>query len=158
MEQQTTKYEVRELVESLKTYFGLGLRKNKDGKISYLSQVKNDDGSINKDKTRVFVNLYIAGDKDKNEASNFKDFAVSLAKATVFKEAGIDLGAKLSTPIKIRFTIKETYDSEKKTTSVLRELTNVAHKVDGAWDWVIKPKAQPEEAEVLEVTDDDLPF
>ena len=158
MEQQKT-YEVKELVESLKTYFGVGLRKNKDGKVSYLSQVKNDDGSVNKDKTRVFVNLYIAGDKERNETANFKDFAVTLAKATVFKEAGIDLGAKLSTPIKIRFTITERYDSEKKSTSILRELTNVAHKVDGTWEWIIKPKAQPEEEpEVLEVTDDDLPF
>ena len=157
-----TKYEVKELVESIQTHFGTGIVKNDDGKIRYLRQVKGSDGKVDKDRTKLFVRLYIAGDQDRNETANFKDYAISIAKAAVFKEAGVDLGNKLSSPIKIRFTITETYDKEAKTLRVLRELTNVAHKVNGDWEWIIKPKKTtpeaPEQPQMVEVADDDLPF
>lgn len=160
MTENTKQYEVKERVEGIQTHFGLGVVKNNEGKIKYLTQIKNEDGSVNKERTKLFVRLYITGDADKNETANFKDYAVSVASAAIFKEAGIDLSGKLSVPIKIRFTITETYNKETKTRNVLRELTNVAHKVGDTWEWIIKPQKAPktEEPKTVEIADDDLPF
>jgi hypothetical protein len=159
-------YEVKELVESKKTHFGNGFatKTGENGKKQYiyLRKVKNEDGTTNEKQTKVMVSLYIAGDQEKNERSNFKNYAVSLELAKTIKAGGIDLGKPIKTPIMIRFTISENYDAETNSTRVLRELTNVAVRNDGNWDWIIKPKtAEPkteEDVEKVEIDDDDLPF
>lgn len=155
--EQKNLFEVTEVVEGIQAHFGLGVVKNNDGKIRYLRQEKKEDGSVDEEKTTLFVRLYIAGEEEKNEKSNFKDYALSLARGKLFKDAGIDLGKKLSTPVKIRFTIRETFDKEKGSTSVLRTLTNVACKnSQGEWAWIIQPKKSNGNAQ--DISDDDLPF
>ena len=167
-EKETKQYKVKELVEGIRTYFPLGVvTDTKDGKAvpRFLRKVLTDDKKID-DKSVLFVTLYIAGDQDKNETANFIDFAISVGLAKKVKEAGIDLKTKGKIPVKLRYTITQSY-SEEKGNQTLKEITNVGIKNGDTWEWVIKPKKADGEAKdggnndggkKAVVNDSDLPF
>lgn len=158
-EKETKEYEVKELVEGIRTYFVYGLvTDEKNGKKvpRYLRKVTGEDGKAT-DESIIFTTLYLAGNEERNEKPNFKNFAVQVALAKKVKEAGIDLKVKGKTPIKVRYTITETYN-ENKGNQFLRQLTNVAIKNGDNWEWVIKPKKKDDNSGKEVVNDDDLPW
>lgn len=169
MANENQKYTVVEVLESKKSVFCHGLKKDKNNKTIYLKQVKDANGKVDTKRTKVMVQLCLPASKDnENEQSKFISAAITLENATKIKEAGIDLGKKLDKPLRVRYSMQDWSTKNEDGTYTehsMREIVNV-----GTWnsetqtvDWAKKPAPKPattEEAapETVEVNEDDLPF
>lgn len=169
-QQNEQKFIRRDRVDSRYNFFPLGLKTDKAGKTVYLSKVKTAEGKVDYRNTKVLVTMCLPARKEhEKEASAFLDLVVSLEDINTYKEKGVDLTAKSNTPVKIAYEWTTTnkqdengvwqhnvnfylvdigvYDTNTKTTNFLK------------WPKDAKSTAPAQkEPEVVEVSDDDLPF
>ena len=144
------------LVETKQTLFTTGLVKNKEGKVVYLHRAYEEDGKTLSPKSTLMSNCYVPGDE--THESCWLHFALTLEKARILKEAGLDLGKKGNTPFKLRFIIN-TYERDG-VERTMYTITNAAIRNDQKeWEWLIKPRISEDVKEdTVEIADDDLPF
>lgn len=156
------KFTVMEFVEGTSNVFCIGLAKDKNGKNVYARKVEGANGKPDTKKTKVMVKFCLPARKDtENEQAKFISAAITLENATFYKETGIDLSKKNSTPLRVRYSLNE-YFTEDGVYHMLREIVNVGvyNAETKAVDWMKKSaKPQAEATPVVEeVSEEDLPF